>query len=96
MGRLISANMSERVNCNILQPSTLARRSSVLTAQGRSARDSRKTGKNRRRAAKTKDAPFAVNVNRKWNSAKNTVRSILDMYKWLDEIPLGMFIDSWA
>ena len=88
--------MSERVNCNILQPSTLARRSSVFTAQGSSARDSRKTGKKRRRAAKSKDAPFAVNVSRKWHSAKNTVRSILDMYKWLDEIPLGLFIDAWA
>ena len=88
--------MSERVNCNILQSSTLARQTSVLTAQGSSPRYSRKTGKNRRRAAKSKDAPFAVNVGRKWNSAKNTVRSILDMYKWLDDIPLGMFIDAWA
>jgi len=96
MGRLISANMSERVNCNILQPSTLARRSSVITAEGRSPHDSRKTGKNRRRAGKCKDASFTVNVSRKWRFAKNTVRSILDMYKWLDEIPLGLFIDAWA
>jgi len=86
--RILSSLMSERVNCNILQPSTLARRSSVLTAEGR------KTGKNRRRAAKSKDAPFTVNVSRKWHSAKNAVRGIFDVYKWLDEIPLARISHS--
>ncbi len=88
--------MSERVNCNILQPSTLARRSSAIASEERSARDSRKTGKNRRRAPKSKDTSYTANVSRKWNSAKNTVRSILDMYKWLDAAPLGLFVDAWA
>jgi hypothetical protein len=88
--------MPERVNCNILQPSSLARRSSVINAQGRSPHDSRKTGKNRRRAGKCKDASFPVNVRRKWRSAKNSVRGIFDVYKWLDAAPLGLFIDVWA
>jgi hypothetical protein len=88
--------MPERVNCNILQPSTLARWTSVITTEDRSPYNSRQTGKNRRRAAKSQDAPFTVSVSRKWRSAKNTVRSILDMYKWLDENPLGLFIDAWA
>jgi hypothetical protein len=39
---------------------------------------------------------FAVKVSRKWNSAKDRARGILDVYKWLDEIPLGLFIDAWA
>jgi len=88
--------MSERVNCNILQPSTLARRTSIITAEGPSPHDSRKTSKNRQRAGKCKDAPFTVNVSRKWRSAKNAVRGVFDIYKWLDEIPLGLFIDAWA
>jgi len=91
--------MPERVNCNILQPSTLARRTSIITAEGRSTRDSRRTSDTpptQHRAGKYKDASFTVNVSRKWRSAKNAVRGIFDVYKWLDEIPLGLFIDAWA
>jgi hypothetical protein len=91
--------MSERVNCNILQPSTLARRRSVL------ATEKRRTGRNRNgkdtsprqgRVGKYEDASFAVKVGRKWRSAKDTARSVFDVYKWFDEIPLGLFIDVWA
>ncbi|MHC5059525.1 MAG: hypothetical protein ACYTFK_00345 [Planctomycetota bacterium] len=88
--------MSERVNCNILQPSTLARRTPFVTGQSHPAHDNHKTGKDRRKTSKAKEAHYTVNVSRKWHSAKNTVRSILDMYKWLETAPLGLFVDVWA
>lgn len=91
--------MPERVNCNILQPSTLVRRSSVINARGGSPRDSQKaddTRSGRHRTGKCKDASFAVNVKRKWHSAKNTVQGIFSAYKWLETAPLGLFIDVWA
>jgi hypothetical protein len=91
--------MPERVNCNILQPSNLARRDSILTCQKRPST----TGRGRKHASarqerpnKSVDASFAVNVSRKWHSAKNKVRSIFGVYKWLDTAPLGLFIDAWA
>jgi hypothetical protein len=99
MLRILSLKMPERVNCNILQPSTLARRAFIITTERRSPRDSRKTKDTPpagHRAGKYKDASFTVNVSRKWRSAKNAVRGIFDVYKWLDTAPLGLFIDAWA
>lgn len=91
--------MPERVNCNILQPSNLARRDSFLTCEKRPSA----TGRGRKhvlarqgRVNESVDASFAVNVSRKWHSAKNAVSGIFDVYNWLDEIPLGFFIDLWA
>ena len=91
--------MAKRVNCNILQPSNLARRRSVLTTEKRSAkrnRSGRDTSVRRGRVSSYEDVSFAVKVSRKWNSAKDRARGIFDVYKWLDEIPLGLFIDAWA
>jgi len=87
--------MAKRINCNILQPSNLARRRSVLTTEKR-----RKGGKDesvrRGRVASCEDVSLAVKASRKWNSAKDSIRGIFDVYKWLDEIPLGLFIDVWV
>jgi len=91
--------MAKRINCNILQPSNLARRRSVLTTENRRARGNRggqDTSVRRGRVNKCEDVSLAVKASRKWNSAKDRVRGIFDVYKWLDEIPLGLFIDVWV
>jgi hypothetical protein len=91
--------MAKRVNCNILQSSNLARRRSVLTTENRRARGNRggqDTSARRGRVNKCEDVPFAAKVSRKWDSAKDRVLGIFDVYKWLDEIPLGLLIDVWA
>jgi hypothetical protein len=91
--------MAKRINCNILQPSNLARRRSVLTTEKRMARGNhggQDTSVRRGRVNKCEDVPFAVKVSRKWISAKDRIRGIFDVYKWLDDIPLGLFIDLWV
>ncbi len=90
--------MAKRINCNILQPSNLARRRSVLTTEKRrkGGRGDKDESVRRGRVNKCEDVSLAVKASRKWNSAKDSIRGIFDVYKWLDEIPLGLLIDAWA
>ena len=90
--------MAKRINCNILQPSNLARGRSVLTTEKRrkDGRGGKDESVRRGRVASCEDVSLAVKASRKWNSAKDRVRGIFDVYKWLDEIPLGLFIDVWV